>query len=135
MNNNVLKFTPRKLLVGGATALAVWAVVLLAGHSVARTSPASESTTCASSQYEPGQPIVLASVDGTASTDTAAVRALYARTLTGLAGSATKQGAYLIVTVFGSTNGNIKTLCATSTRIAGAAPLFVTAQQTALRQL
>ena len=132
--NAILNVIPRKWLIAGAGALAVLSVVVLSNHAVAQPVSRTAAVTCTATKYQVGQPIVLASIDGTGSTNSSALRREYAQALSGIAAAASSQGAYLIVDVFGSTVGSIKTLCATSTRVAGAAPLFVTAQQTALRQ-
>jgi hypothetical protein len=116
-------------VVGVVTAL----VIVLGNHAVAR-SARHKAAPCTTTAYHSGQPIVLASVDGSGSTNGTALRTAYAQALSGIAAAASNQGAYLIITVFGPTIGNTKTMCATSTRVAGAAPLFVTSQQTALRQ-
>ena len=134
MSKKVVNFGIRKWLVATAGALAVVSTVALANHGVARPGH-SDAVACTTTKYEVGQPIVVVSLDGTASTDTDALRTEYARALSGIAAAASSHGAYLIVNVFGSTVGNIRTVCSTSTRVAGAAPLFVTAQQTALLQL
>ena len=124
----------RKWLIAGSTALGVLSIVVLAGHGVARPASVKTSSSCPAAKYQAGQPIVFVSVDGTESTQSGTLRSEYARAVSGIAAAASNQGAYLVVATFGATLGGIETLCATSTRIAGAAPLFVTARQTELRQ-
>lgn len=130
----ILKASPRKWLITAGSVLAALSLVVLAGHGVARPAGNKTAAFCTATKYQPGQPIVLANVDGTESTNSGALRPEYAQALSGIGAAASSQGAYLIVDVFGSTVGSIRTLCATSTRVAGAAPLFVTSQETALRQ-
>jgi hypothetical protein len=105
----------------------------MGNHAVAQPVSRTAAVTCTATKYQVGQPIVLASIDGTASTNSVALRHEYAQALSGIAAAASSQGAYLVVDVFGSTVGSIKTLCATSTRVAAAAPLFAVAQATGLR--
>lgn len=122
------------LFLAGAAVAAV-AIVLLANHSVARPASRSITAVCKQSGYMPNQPIVVAKVDATASTHDPVLRSEYARALDGIGAAATAVGAYLVVDTFGSDPTETRTLCETSTRVVGAAPLFVTARTSELRRV
>jgi hypothetical protein len=124
-----LTLSRKKVLVLAVLALAAAAAVL-ADRGTPDPPPRSN---CKHSTYTPNQPIVIVKVDATASTLDAALRSQYADALDAAA-AAKDEGAYLVVDTFGSDPAKTKTLCATSTRIAGAAPLFVTARTAELRR-
>jgi hypothetical protein len=130
-----LTVSRRKVLLLAGAALAGVAVVVLANHSVARPAGDSIAAVCKRSTYSPNQPIVIAKVDATASTHDTALRLQYARALDGVGAAAAAVGAYLVVDTFGSDPTETTTLCETSTRLVGAAPLFVTARTSELRRV
>jgi len=128
--------TRQKLLLLAGVAAAAGAVVVLANLSVAaRPAGNAVAAICKQSTYSLNQPIVIAKVDATASTKNAVLRSQYTGALDAVAAVASAEGAYLVVDTFGSDPAKTNTLCATSTRVAGAAPLFVTARTVELRHV
>lgn len=121
-----------KYLIAVAAALASIPVLILAGHGVSR--PESTHSLCPALRYQDRQPLVSVSDDGTVSTASAALRSQYAKTTYQIAEEAASRGAYLIIKRFAATIGDIETICETSTRVTGTAPLFVLSQSTHLRQ-
>jgi hypothetical protein len=133
--NNVTLGRKKLLLLAGAAA-AAGAVVVLASHSVAaRPTTSSVTAICRQSSYSHGQPIVVAKIDATASTRNALLRSQYAQAVDSIATAASSEGAYLVVDTFGANPAQTRRLCAISTRVTGAAPLFVTARNAELRRL
>lgn len=127
-----LALSPKKLLLLAAVAAAASLFIVLANHSVAR--PIAKSAICEQSTYRPNQPIVIAKVDATASTQNGVLRSEYTQALDAVASAASNEGAYLVVDTFGADPTKTKTLCATSSKVSGAAPLFVTARAAELRR-
>jgi hypothetical protein len=133
---NKVTLSRKKLLLLAGAAAGVGAVVVLADHSVAaRPVSSSVATICKQSNYSDQQPIVIAKVDATASTKNALLRSQYAQAVDSIAAAASAEGAYLVVDTFGANPAQTRTLCATSTRVSGAAPLFVTARTAELRHV
>lgn len=118
-----------------ASAAAALAFVVLGSRSVAHPVSSSVTAICQQSKYTPNQPIVVAEADATASDQGPYLRTQYVQTLDAVATAASDEGAYLVVDTFGADPSKTKTLCATSTRVAGAAPLFVTARNAELRRV
>jgi hypothetical protein len=127
-----LALSRKKVLFLAVLALAVAAAVL-AGRGTTGPGPPPPPI-CKHSTYTANQPIVVAKVDATASTQDPVLRSQYVDALDAVAAAATAEGAYFVVDTFGSVPAKTKTLCATSTRISGAAPLFVTARTAELRR-
>jgi hypothetical protein len=133
---NKVTLSRKKLMLLAGAAAAAGAVVVLANHSVAaRPAGSAVASICKQSTYSDNQPIVIAKVDATASTKSALLRSQYAQALDSVAAAASAEGAYLVVDTFGANPAQTNTLCATSTRVSGAAPLLVTARSAELRRV
>lgn len=120
------------LVIGGVLASAL---ALLASNGLIHQSASGKTPSgCPASPRVAGQDIENVGVDVSRSTADLELRREYAEAVSRAAADAANRGAYFRLSVFGSSIGDGRTICEASTRTDGAAPLFATAQQTAIRE-